>query len=203
MLNPVRPEENTAPPVVPNSTTKADLLSRAKAALDAGENSLREAAEALALAQQDFDATQREIAKAVGRSAGWVNRLLKWQRSGYQERSPFGPTTKADRVSHAKRRIKASRPREVGAESKVDDDPNASADRRKAENAKLDAEFETATSTAKSPLAEFKAAVDHWFHKMDDAARGEAVAYAIAQSGVQVSSKWTGRKAGGGEASPA
>ena len=51
-----------------NTITKDELLSRAKAAIDAGDQSLHVAAEALALAQDDFrNATQREIASAVGK----------------------------------------------------------------------------------------------------------------------------------------
>lgn len=61
----------------------------------------------------------------------------------------------------------------------------ASGERRKAENAKLDAQSESATSAAKSPLAEFKAAVDHWFPKMDEDAKRDAVDYAITKSEVQ------------------
>jgi hypothetical protein len=94
---------NPAPPVPAREVTKADVLRRAKAAIDAGESSLREAAEVVALAQKAFNASQREIAEAVGRSASWVNRLLKWHRSGYKECSPFGPTTQAARVAHAQR----------------------------------------------------------------------------------------------------
>ena len=87
------------PPILANTTNKAAVLRRAKDAIDAGEQRLHEAAEALAVAQEDFKATQREIAKAVGRSAGWVNRLLKWRQSGYKEHSPFGPTTTAGRFA--------------------------------------------------------------------------------------------------------
>jgi len=94
---------------VTNETTKAELLSRAKAAIEAGE-SPRDTAEALALAQKDFNASQREIAKAVGRSASWVNRLLKWRRSGYKESSPFGPTTRAGRIACAQQRATALKP---------------------------------------------------------------------------------------------
>ena len=100
---------------VMSRTTKAELLSRAKAAIEAGESSVRDAAEALALAQNEFNATQREMAEAVGRSASWVNRLLKWRRSGYMEYSPFGPTTKAGRVAHAQQRTKVSKPRKPKA----------------------------------------------------------------------------------------
>jgi hypothetical protein len=80
-------------------TTKAQVLSGAKAAVDAGED-LRHTAERLACAQEDFHASQREIGRAVGRSASWVNRLLEWRRSGYKQGSAFGPTTRAGRAAH-------------------------------------------------------------------------------------------------------
>ncbi len=90
-----------------NTTTKEDLLSRARTAIEAGEQSLHKAAEALGLAQEEHFATQREMAEAVGKSASWVNKLLKWRRSGYKNHSPFGPTTIRDRVEHAQQRAPA------------------------------------------------------------------------------------------------
>jgi hypothetical protein len=93
----------SALPSVPRTavyrTTKAEVLSRAKAAIEAGE-SRRVIAERLARAQEDFHASQREIGRAIGRSASWVNHLLKWRQSGYNQRSPFGPTTRAGRAAH-------------------------------------------------------------------------------------------------------
>src|SRR5437763_53968 len=83
--------KNTVPAIAVNATTKAELLHRAKAAIEAGEQSLHDAAEALGLAQEDHSASQREIAEAVGKSASWVNKLLKWRRSGYEGDGPFGP----------------------------------------------------------------------------------------------------------------
>jgi hypothetical protein len=79
--------------------TKAEVLSRAKAAIEAGESS-HDTAEKLAFAQQHFHASQREIGRAVGRSGSWVNRLLKWRRSRYNQSSPFGPTTRSGRATH-------------------------------------------------------------------------------------------------------
>jgi hypothetical protein len=80
-------------------TTKAEVLSRAKAGVEAGEDP-RGIAGRLACAQKDFHASQRDIGRAIGRSASWVNRMLKWRRSGYEQRSPFGPTTRAGRTAH-------------------------------------------------------------------------------------------------------
>ena len=96
---------------VTSGTTKAEVLSRTKAAIEAGE-SLRDTARRLAFAQEDFHASQREIAEAIGRSASWVNRLLKWRRSGYKECNAFGPTTRAGRAAHAQQRTKISKPRQ-------------------------------------------------------------------------------------------
>jgi hypothetical protein len=127
------------------------------------------------------------MAEAVGMSASWVNKLLKWRRSGYEEHSPFGPTTKSGRVEHAQQRAKPSRAlkaQEPKVTASADpDDAAASAERRKAEYAKKEVE----TSSVTSPLEEFKSAVDCWFPKMDNRAMGEAVSYAIARSKVRVS----------------
>jgi hypothetical protein len=174
------------PAILANTTTKDDLLRRAKNAIDAGERRLHEAADALAVAQEDFKATQREIAKAVGRSVSWVNRLLKWRQSGYKEHSPFGPTTTAGRVSHAKHRTKASKPRKASIEPKAAaDDAEASAAKRKAEYAEQVPDAATGvifrgprSAACAKALAEFKVAVDIWFELMDYEARREAAAYA-------------------------
>lgn len=78
--------------------TLAELLSRAKHAIESGETSLFAAAEYIAAAQ-DQGASQRQIAKAVGKSAAWVNRLLKWRQGGYRDATAFGPQTKAGRLT--------------------------------------------------------------------------------------------------------
>jgi len=46
--------------------------------------------------------TQRDIAKAGDKSLGWVNAMSRWTPDKHA--SPFGPTTKAERVQHAERR---------------------------------------------------------------------------------------------------
>ncbi len=162
--------------------TKAELLSRAKAAIEAGESSLRDSAEALALAQSDFNATQREIAEAVDRSASWVSRLLKWRRSGYTEYSPFGPTTKAGRVAHAQQRAEASKPRKPKATTRT-----TSAD---AETSSSFADAGTSTFRKPSP-AEAKGnlmhAISRWWPYMDHAGKVEVTAFFFKQKGVPVS----------------
>jgi hypothetical protein len=155
-----------------NGTTKAELLSRAKMAIEDGERSFRDAAEVLALAQKDFDATQREIAAAVGKSVAWVNRLLQWQKEGCPG-TPFGPGSKASRAR--RKRVQAT---EQEASRKAHtDDAEASVEKRKAEP-----EIETA-----SPLAKFKSAVDDLFPKMDYGAKCEAISYALSKGKVRVS----------------
>ncbi len=94
----------SAPPPAPRTvlygTTKAEVLSGAKAAVEAGAP-WRDIAERLACAQ-DFHATQREMGRAIGRAPSTVNRLLRWRQSGYSQRSHFGHTTRAARAAHRK-----------------------------------------------------------------------------------------------------
>jgi hypothetical protein len=72
-----------------DTLTIPELLAAAKDEIEAGESSLHDAAEHVAAAMA-LGATQTEVAAAVGRSQGWVNRLLKWQRSGFHKGGPFG-----------------------------------------------------------------------------------------------------------------
>jgi hypothetical protein len=64
------------------------LHDKARRAVESGESKFREAAECLAEAQK-LGATQRQSAKAIGKSPAWVNALLKWRRGGYGDRCPF------------------------------------------------------------------------------------------------------------------
>lgn len=167
-----------------NTTTKEELLTRAKIAIDAGEASLHDAAEALVLAVDDHKATQREIAEAIGRSASWVNRLLKWRRSGYKDCSPFGPTTKAGRVSHAQQRPKRSNANKASTKHAADGGaPDANREATKPQKANSGPTH----TTVDSSLAGFKSAVDYWFAKMNVEAKREAVAYAVSKVEEKVS----------------
>jgi len=178
MLNPLQTADVASSSIAVNMTTKAELLCRAKAAIDAGESALHEAAEALVLAQQDFNATQREIAEAVGRSLGWVNRLLKWRRSGYKESSPFGPTTRVGRVQHAEQRATARTQRKALKGPSADSGTSNCAD------------TETSPSRKPSPaiaMDNLKYAIDHWWLHLDDAAKVEITAYFLKKTGARVS----------------
>jgi hypothetical protein len=114
---PPRPAART----VAYGTTKAEVLSRAKAAIEAGE-SLRAIAERLACAKEDFHTSQRQISRAVGWHPSKVSRVLKWRRTGYKQSSPFGPTTRAGRASRRKNNSGSG----GGASEKFDDDGNGS-----------------------------------------------------------------------------
>lgn len=83
------------------------LHSKARRAIAAGEYKFREAAEHLAAAKK-LGASQRQSAKAIGKSPAWVNRLLKWRSGGYRE-TPFGPQSKAKRAAvQAPKRLRHS-----------------------------------------------------------------------------------------------
>jgi hypothetical protein len=179
---PAHPAETTAPSVAGNTTTKADLLSRAKAAIEAGDQSMCAAAEALAVAQELHGASQAEMARAIGKSDAWVSQLLQWRRTGYKAESPFGPTTKADRLKHAKDRATsgASKPRKPRKPKAT-----AAASETRADTSRT-ASSASACDDAKL-LAEFRVAVDHWLSGMSYEAKCEAVTYVLKKSGVRVS----------------
>jgi len=143
-------------PTGTNTTTRAELLRRAKTAIEAGEQSLHEAAEALGVAQELHGVTQREMANTIGKSASWVNKLLKWRRSGYKDHSPFGPTTKRGRVEHAQQGAKSSKPGKPRAEipQKAEDLENPS------------------PTEAKNKLI---CALDLWWRYLDDSGKNEVI----------------------------
>ena len=64
------------------------LHNNARRAIESGEDKFREAAELLAQARK-LGATQRQSAKAIGKSPAWVNALLKWKSGGYKNWCPF------------------------------------------------------------------------------------------------------------------
>src|SRR5215470_1132667 len=80
------------------------LHAKAKRAISAGEAHFREAADCLARARE-LGATHRASAKAIGKSAAWVCRLLQWRERGYSE-TPFGPQSKERNARRALRQPK-------------------------------------------------------------------------------------------------
>ena len=73
------------------------LHDKARRAVEAGEHKFRQAAEYLAQARK-LGATQRQSAKAIGKSPAWVNALLRWKAADYKD-TPFGPQSKAKRAA--------------------------------------------------------------------------------------------------------
>ena len=61
-----------------------------------GDNAMRDAAEHLAAAKE-LGVTQKEMAKAVGKSEAWVSALLSWRAAGYVDDTPFGAQAKRKR----------------------------------------------------------------------------------------------------------
>jgi hypothetical protein len=170
-------------PPAANTTTKAELLSRARVAIEAGERSLYEAAEALGIAQEDHSATQREMAAAVGKSVAWVNALLQWRLSGYKDESPFGPTTKAGRIQHAEQRAKHRNPRNAATQRNADVGAELSAVEGKTEHANKEAEatapsIEIPASQKPSPTeakSNLISAIDRWWRYLDGASKREVI----------------------------
>ena len=131
-----------------------ELLSRAKQAIESGETSLRAAAEDIAAAEEQ-GATQREIAEAVGKSAAWVNRLLRWRQSGYQDATAFGPQAKASR--QRARRVQSPEQKKQQPAS-MSEQAQAAAARARAETAKAEAaKAKAEAQKAKAEAAKAKA----------------------------------------------
>jgi hypothetical protein len=128
------------------SATIERLHDKARRAIESGENKLREAAEFLAHAQA-LGASQRQTAKAIGKSATWVNQLLKWRDRGYQE-TPFGPQSKRKRASA----VKAPKRPPATPEQAQAQTAKANAERAKAEAQTAKAEVQKARALAAAEM---------------------------------------------------
>src|SRR5262245_15490815 len=102
---------------MPRSTARNgnEAIDLARQAIATSERNLRLAADYLAFAEERGK-TQRQMAQGVGKSAAWVNRLLQWHRSGYQEDTPFGPQTQ---VRDARREERIREQARLGPEQHV------------------------------------------------------------------------------------
>jgi nucleoid-associated protein YgaU len=154
-------------------TTVTELLRKAKKAIESGDASLREAAEAIAAAERK-GASQRQIADAVGKSAAWVNRLSQWRRVGYRDDTPFGPQAKAARNRaqsvHSAEHKKQTPADPAGKKSDAASDARteaakaaaakarADADKAKADAAKAKADAQKAKADAERAKAEARTA---------------------------------------------
>lgn len=104
----------TAPDSIP------ELLSLAKTEIAAGEKSMRKAAEYIAAAQAK-GARQTAIARELGKSQSWVNRLLRWHSEGCigdafgrshhreRERAGYYPGNNQDLSDDDQARLKAAK----------------------------------------------------------------------------------------------
>jgi hypothetical protein len=121
------------------------LHDRARRAIESGEEKYRDAANFL-LDARKLGATQRQSAKAIGKSPAWVNALLTWSKG--KDRCPF---------SRAKRRVsvQAAEQRPPTTETQI---AKANAERAKAEFQKARAivvaeMFAPETKRSRVPLA--------------------------------------------------
>jgi hypothetical protein len=136
-------------------STIDNLLECAKSAIERGETSMRDAAEYIAKAQEQ-GATQRVIAERVGKSAAWVNQLLKWRAAGYGH-TAFGPAKAAQRaVFRLSEQTKKSKPR--SAEQEEAERAKARAQQAKADAAKAKADAAKAKSEARRAREEARRA---------------------------------------------
>jgi len=140
-----------------------ELLARARQSIESGVSSFRAAAEYLADAQEQ-GATQRQIAEAVGKSAAWVNRLLRWRQSGYQDDTAFGPQARASR-QRARRRVQPTEQKAQKTEKPATTSEQAEsaasrarAEMAKAEAAKAKAEAQKAKAEAAKAKAHYRTA---------------------------------------------
>jgi hypothetical protein len=112
------------------------LLERAKHSIESGVSSLRDAAEYLADAQA-LGVSQRQLADGVGKSAAWVNALLKWRQHGYPEDTPFKNRRP---LAKAVQQAEQSQSSWEATDTCTSDQIQAAASGEAAETAKLDAD---------------------------------------------------------------
>jgi hypothetical protein len=108
-------------------------LEHAKHCIALGENSMREAAEHIANAMRlDNKLTQRAVAERIGKSAAWVNCLIRWKFEGYKSETPFGPQAKASRKKAAAVQATKHAPEKVTPQRLLRDKARAERDAAKA-----------------------------------------------------------------------
>jgi hypothetical protein len=177
----------------PLPTSKADLFVQARAMVSATESTLREIANTLAVLQERYKTSQREIATELGKSQAWVCRMLQWRSEGFTEDTPFGPAAKV-----ARERVKAASGQQADQATDQATDPREAAARKALAADSAPATDSAATSKAKPTgsgsglttqpkrgtqawwLSEFQVACGIYLSKMDVATLTEAKAFAAA-----------------------
>jgi hypothetical protein len=156
------------------SEAKQEILSAEQLLAKADETAnqhYRVAADRIADAQKQ-KASQRQIAKDIGKSAAYVNQLSRWRKDGYLD-SPFGPQSKAARLRKKKRSVAPEHDQKESASGKNDpqaDDEGAGTKVNKEKKAEVQAEVRKAKAEAEKA----KADADKWKKKAKAAAQGSA-----------------------------
>lgn len=119
--------------ITSTAPTAASHLEQAKGYIASGEHAMREAAEHVAEALRlDNKLTQRAVAEQLGKSAAWVNGLIRWKFDGYRSETPFGPQAKTSRKKAAAVQATKHAPEKVTPERLLRDKARAERDIAKA-----------------------------------------------------------------------
>jgi hypothetical protein len=116
-----------------STLTVIEHIEQAKGCIAQGESSLRQAAEHIANAMRlDNKLTQRAVAERIGKSAAWVNGLIRWKFEGYKSETAFGPQAKESRRKAASVQATKHAPEKVTPERLLRDKARAERDAAKA-----------------------------------------------------------------------
>jgi len=142
-----------------SSVTVSNHLEQAKDCIARGDSLTREAAEHIADAMRlDNKLSQREVAARIGKSAAWVNVLMKWRSEGYKSETPFGPQSKASRTKAAAVQATKRPPEKVTPERLLRE--NARAERDTAKASAAEARAKAAEAKHKTEQAKQEAEAD-------------------------------------------
>ena len=144
------------------SNAKAEIVSAEQVLAVADETATqhyRAAADRIADAQKQ-GASQRKIAKEVGKSLGWVNRLQRWRKEGYLD-SPFGPQSSAARLRKKKRSGATEQHHNGSASPEKNGQADGEGGSAKANKDKM-AEAKAEARKAKAEAEEAKAEAEKW-----------------------------------------
>jgi len=133
-----------------STLTIADHIEQTKHCIAQGESSMQQAAEHIADAMRlDNRLTQRVVAERIGKSAAWVNGLIRWKFEGYKSETPFGPQAKASRKKAAAVQATKRAPERVTPERLLRDKARAERDTAKANASEARAKAAEAKHKAK------------------------------------------------------
>jgi hypothetical protein len=84
----VSPQNGMSVLDLPEIARVPEVIKLFKQSIELGVSSFHDAAE-FAFEAQELGVSQRELAVRAGKSAAWINALLKWREHGYPDDSPF------------------------------------------------------------------------------------------------------------------